>query len=764
MTLFRSWALACAVAAALAVPAARAEDEARRPVLQCWIGFGTLDLPKPAAPCCHIKADAVDGCCEGKCPSAAGCCAGMRCPVLPGFGAPLVLALRPQIVPFLPPCTLMVQVTLPPTRGQQVAQLMSRYQSLCRQGKHEEAQIIAKKALELDPNCAWANDCLQKAARQPANCCDEESSCPEGPEASIKRRLAQPISLDFKDTPLRQCLEDLGLITGLNIVPDVRGITADGIDLQQPVTFKVECAPLKSALESLLNQLHLAYAVKYDVVQVTVPSLARGPLVTQTFPIGDLSFLPFNAFPGCGCCADPMNNVADSVMKLITTTICPQNWTSQGGCGTVDYFPLGRALVVCQTPDIQEQVADLLAALRRVQDELQSKAEVNTPTGRCMDRPPTYFPETPACGYSLSRELAAQEAIRPANAGCSPAPGCCGMPCSSYPQCGSKCCTATGCGTSCAQASTNGCDGGTCCPECCPKKAKHSHPRSAGVPMLMIPMPPMMAPPGMAPPCMPMPLMPCAAGAPVPMMPPPPGPPPPPPCTDNPAVVPGCQSANPMCVCVVPPAPGTGGWVVHGCKDSLHISGPALTGSCTHITLTASNGAYFGGHVHLKQEGDGQHIEVRADRGCVGWKDGRVEMCRDNPSWLCIPAGWIGSGYTGPAPGAWDLTKADKGIHVTGGCLEGVCSRVTVSERGDALMLEGHVHLTCPGQHAQLSADRVRISLADGALQLGGPSPQSVAVPVPPAAPCCTTTAIPEQIGIPAVCPPAPQRCPPSGN
>ena len=40
-----------------------------------------------------------------------------------------------------------------------------------------------------------------------------------------------------------------------------------------------------------------------------------------------------------------------------------------GGPGTIEYYPLGMALVINQTPDIQEQIADLLDALRRLQDQ-----------------------------------------------------------------------------------------------------------------------------------------------------------------------------------------------------------------------------------------------------------------------------------------------------------------------------------------------------------------------------------------------------------
>src|SRR5262249_17299517 len=64
----------------------------------------------------------------------------------------------------------------------------------------------------------------------------------------------------------------------------------------------------------------------------------------------------------------PGQTIEDLLIKLITNTIAPQSWSDVGGQGTIQYFPLGLALVVNQTPDIQEQIADLLAALRRLQD------------------------------------------------------------------------------------------------------------------------------------------------------------------------------------------------------------------------------------------------------------------------------------------------------------------------------------------------------------------------------------------------------------
>ena len=65
----------------------------------------------------------------------------------------------------------------------------------------------------------------------------------------------------------------------------------------------------------------------------------------------------------------------EQLIKNITDTIAPRSWSSKGGRGTIDYHPLTMSLVVNQTAEIQEQIADLLAALRRRQ-EMQVSVEV----------------------------------------------------------------------------------------------------------------------------------------------------------------------------------------------------------------------------------------------------------------------------------------------------------------------------------------------------------------------------------------------------
>ncbi len=74
--------------------------------------------------------------------------------------------------------------------------------------------------------------------------------------------------------------------------------------------------------------------------------------------------------PGGGAIAD-----FDSLMDLIETTIAPDTWEALGGPSTMSPYRSTLSLVISTTTDVHEQIADLLASLRRLQN-LQVTIEV----------------------------------------------------------------------------------------------------------------------------------------------------------------------------------------------------------------------------------------------------------------------------------------------------------------------------------------------------------------------------------------------------
>jgi hypothetical protein len=108
------------------------------------------------------------------------------------------------------------------------------------------------------------------------------------------------------------------------------------------------------------------------------------PLVTKVYSVSDLInpcntislkvTLPESA-SGTGqspelqtsseACEPP--STEDELIKLVAA-VAPASWCEKGGNGRIDFFPLGKALVIGQTQGVQEQITHLLEKLRHYQE------------------------------------------------------------------------------------------------------------------------------------------------------------------------------------------------------------------------------------------------------------------------------------------------------------------------------------------------------------------------------------------------------------
>jgi len=90
--------------------------------------------------------------------------------------------------------------------------------------------------------------------------------------SKIEEKLSRPITLNFKDAPLYRVLQDLQVLSGLNIVADTKAMEAEKISLEQPLTLRVDNVALRSALNMLLKQASLTHVVRDEVLWITTPS------------------------------------------------------------------------------------------------------------------------------------------------------------------------------------------------------------------------------------------------------------------------------------------------------------------------------------------------------------------------------------------------------------------------------------------------------------------------------------------------------------
>jgi type II secretory pathway component GspD/PulD (secretin)/tetratricopeptide (TPR) repeat protein len=358
-----------------------------------------------------------------------------------------------------------------------VEKLMKEFTARFKEAKYLEAESLAMRALELDPDNELANAAVFMARRQrdvtsykeikhrrermvlsglneaedegPAQAItermvfDQDRSAiarkrgpieqmklgrPSEKEKLIERQLASPINISFDNTPLRQVLDELRDVHGINIDRDEQAMQQNGISIDSPISIKLNQISLKSALNLILHKVRMTYVIRDEVLMITTEENAKGKLKTVNYPVADLvipvenygdlhtqSNVPTpvngtstytpptpitgpNTMSGGTAVGAPTggsmlsttpsslssspstngtsvskrgasNTTEEHLIKLITSTIEPKSWGDAGGPGNIEYFPLTMSLIINQTPDIQEQIQDLLASLRRLQDQ-----------------------------------------------------------------------------------------------------------------------------------------------------------------------------------------------------------------------------------------------------------------------------------------------------------------------------------------------------------------------------------------------------------
>jgi hypothetical protein len=130
--------------------------------------------------------------------------------------------------------------------------------------------------------------------------------------------------------------------------------------LRVPCSVRFDRTPLESVIED-------------DAVQITTKEQASRKSVTATYCVADL-LRSIRSIPAWQRTLPKLPHCIEEeeLIQLIQGAIQPGSWSSGGGRGTIDYIPVTGALVIHQTPDVQEEVAELLSALRRLYERNDS--------------------------------------------------------------------------------------------------------------------------------------------------------------------------------------------------------------------------------------------------------------------------------------------------------------------------------------------------------------------------------------------------------
>lgn len=181
---------------------------------------------------------------------------------------------------------------------------------------------------------------------------------PAGSEADIEQALDGPAELDLTDQPLTNLVEMLGERYGIQAVLDRRALEDAGMGSDTPLTRHASFSSLRSALRLMLGELDLTYVIRDEVLVITTKTEAENMMVVKVYPVFDLAVRSGEG-GGERSALDYRN-----LIQLIQSTAAPVTWQDVGGPGSMESFANFGALVVSQTTDVHEEIAQHLRALR----------------------------------------------------------------------------------------------------------------------------------------------------------------------------------------------------------------------------------------------------------------------------------------------------------------------------------------------------------------------------------------------------------------
>jgi hypothetical protein len=230
----------------------------------------------------------------------------------------------------------------------------------------------------------------------------------QGDAERLEQALQRRGSIHAVEMPLRDFADRLSQQFGVPIDLDAKKLEEAGVELDAPISKRLESIPLGSILQRGLSDSELTFVIRNHVILITTPEEAESQLVTRIYPVRDLVAYRFTEAGKQGYAED-----YDSLIGLITTTIEPQSWDQVGGSGSIGAFDNASSLVISQTDEVHRAIEPLLVKLRQVKGLQGIRSDAippaatgkKSPTRRIAVRPAAAAPVRMGVGSAQAWQL-----------------------------------------------------------------------------------------------------------------------------------------------------------------------------------------------------------------------------------------------------------------------------------------------------------------------------------------------------------------------
>jgi general secretion pathway protein D len=160
-------------------------------------------------------------------------------------------------------------------------------------------------------------------------------------ELEIQKKLKTPVLPNYDKMPLSQVIDSLSKLAGINIYLDPRGLGQEGVEPDTPVSLTLSSeVSLESALNLILEPLHLTYMIKDEVLKITSEQIRDGEMVRVVYNVADLvipipNFVPSSNMGLQGLINDAYANMPFSNGSRTSSPVAMVPTAPPGGGGTM---------------------------------------------------------------------------------------------------------------------------------------------------------------------------------------------------------------------------------------------------------------------------------------------------------------------------------------------------------------------------------------------------------------------------------------------
>ena len=133
----------------------------------------------------------------------------------------------------------------------------------------------------------------------------------------------------LSNAPLKDVAASFQRTLGVPVALDTKALTDAGITGDTPISFVEPTISARMALDSMLAAKDMNWIVQRDLLIITTADVAKTRTVIRVYPVADLVFTET---------ADAYEADFDSLIEVITSTLAPSSWDSNGGAGSVAPF------------------------------------------------------------------------------------------------------------------------------------------------------------------------------------------------------------------------------------------------------------------------------------------------------------------------------------------------------------------------------------------------------------------------------------------